>query len=633
MGRIEKTVFIGYRRADEPWALAVFGNLTQHGYDVFIDYDGIASGNFETAILENIKARAHFLVLLTPTALERCGDPKDWMRREIEAALDNRRNIVPLMLEGFDFRAPAIASQLTDKLALLKEYNGIPIPAGFFQEAMERLRNRFLNVPFDAVLHSASVPAQQVATEQKDKAAHALADEQHKREEKKPLQAAQAINDLGRSPGARLKLWGITIGGTFYGFISAVIAKPLVTFVGLFAITIVGFGGYLVIPHIKPLFQAPPRGGAAAPAPTVSDSVITLVAMLPYTALEQAADTKIPASVPVSGDGHVACMNVPYVNPGNVGSHQECVDKPYLDFRGAGTEKVCVNVPDITAPSIGTRNQCADYHWNADVTKDGPVQIGKSGADIRVSQSIHVTGSAGLRGDLARALSLSGKSFDVRVASAMNLSASLNNQWCPVMRVTPVGRWVESASVEVVGRNCVGIDLGALGQPELCAGPANLGLADALNGEFDKHRDDLQRAAQNILPCDELRAKIGEQWHPFSIKIDRPGQVPLFLNIDPKTAGFSELIAEDAGIKLVLRVGAKIVLSTTELATTGGTLPPLDTASAAGGSLDVTLQAGAPYDFLKNELAAALKGKTFTKDTGAGAVEVRIDDVDLYYLR
>ena len=289
-----------------------------------------------------------------------------------------------------------------------------------------------------------------------------------------------------------------------------------------------------------------------------------------------------------------------------------------------------MNVPDITAPSIGTRRQCADYHWNADVTKDGPVQIGKSGSDIRVSQNIHVTGSAGLGGDLARALSLSGKSFDVRVASAMNLSGSLNNQWCPVMRVTPVGRWVDSASVEVVGRNCVGIDLGALGHPELCAGPANLGLADVLNSEFDKHRDDLQRAAQNILPCDTLRTKIGEQWHPFSIKINRPGQAPLFLNIDPKTAGFSGLIAEDVGIKLVLRVGAKTVLSTTELATTGGNLPPLDTASAAGGSLDVTLQAEAPYDFLKNELAFALKGKTFTKDTGAGPVEVRIDDVDLY---
>jgi hypothetical protein len=43
---------------------------------VFIDYSGIASGDFEQVILENINARAHFLVLLTPSALERCGDPQ-----------------------------------------------------------------------------------------------------------------------------------------------------------------------------------------------------------------------------------------------------------------------------------------------------------------------------------------------------------------------------------------------------------------------------------------------------------------------------------------------------------------------------------------------------------------------------
>ena len=58
-------------------------------------------------------ARAHFLVLLTPSALERCGDPADWLRREIETALGFQRNIVPLMLEGFDFGTPAIGSQLT----------------------------------------------------------------------------------------------------------------------------------------------------------------------------------------------------------------------------------------------------------------------------------------------------------------------------------------------------------------------------------------------------------------------------------------------------------------------------------------------------------------------------------------
>jgi hypothetical protein len=174
MGRVEKTVFISYRRRDEPWALAVFADLTQHGFDVFVDYERIASGNFETVILENIRARAHFLVLLTPTALENDDDPDDWLRREIEAALDSQRNIVPLMLSGFNFRTAVANGQLKGKLGALSKYNGLQIPEGYFPQAMEKLRNRFLNVAVDAVLHPASDSAKLVATEQSQRAKVAL---------------------------------------------------------------------------------------------------------------------------------------------------------------------------------------------------------------------------------------------------------------------------------------------------------------------------------------------------------------------------------------------------------------------------------------------------------------------------
>ena len=156
MERIEKTVFLSYRRTNAPWALAIFQSLTHHGYDVFFDFSGVASGDFERVIIGNIKARAHFLVLLTPSALERCGEPGDWLRREIETALDTQRNIVPLMLEGFDFGAPGIASGLTGTLALLKNYGGMGVSVEYFDAAMQKLRDRFLNVALDAVLHPAS---------------------------------------------------------------------------------------------------------------------------------------------------------------------------------------------------------------------------------------------------------------------------------------------------------------------------------------------------------------------------------------------------------------------------------------------------------------------------------------------
>jgi tetratricopeptide (TPR) repeat protein len=173
MERIEKTVFLAYRPTNIPWALAIFQNLAQHGYDVFFDYSGIASEDFERVMLENIRARAHFLVLLTPSALEHSGDPGDWLRREIELAIESQRNIVPLMLEGFNFGTPAIASQLTGTLEQLRNYNALTVPADYFLEAMGRLRDRYLNIPLSTELQPASLPARKAAAEQKKEAAAA----------------------------------------------------------------------------------------------------------------------------------------------------------------------------------------------------------------------------------------------------------------------------------------------------------------------------------------------------------------------------------------------------------------------------------------------------------------------------
>src|SRR3954454_10894409 len=106
-------------------------------------------------------------VIHSPSALERCNEPNDWLRREIETALDSQRNTVPLMLEGFDFGTPKIATQLTGKLARLKQYNGLSIPPEYFLEAMGRLRDRYVNVPLSAVLHPVSSATAQAVTEQK----------------------------------------------------------------------------------------------------------------------------------------------------------------------------------------------------------------------------------------------------------------------------------------------------------------------------------------------------------------------------------------------------------------------------------------------------------------------------------
>jgi tetratricopeptide (TPR) repeat protein len=168
MGRIEKTVFISYRRTNVPWALAIYQNLTYNGYDVFFDYESIPSGSFEKVILENIRTRAHFLIILTPSALERCKEPRDWLRREIETAMDERRNIVPLMLEGFDFGSPLVKEALTGKLASLNAYNGLRVYSEYFFPAMEKLRDQFLKVELsDVALPQLTVEVRAITETQK----------------------------------------------------------------------------------------------------------------------------------------------------------------------------------------------------------------------------------------------------------------------------------------------------------------------------------------------------------------------------------------------------------------------------------------------------------------------------------
>jgi hypothetical protein len=148
------SVFISYRRTTSQYqALLVYKHLKQEGYDVFFDYQSIDSGKFASQILRQIACRNHFIVILSLGCLDRTVRPQDWLRREIEYAMGMQRNIVPLLFDRFEFGANK--KYLTGKLSTLKDYNGVPVPDGYFDEAMEKLRNRFLKLPVKGTVQSA----------------------------------------------------------------------------------------------------------------------------------------------------------------------------------------------------------------------------------------------------------------------------------------------------------------------------------------------------------------------------------------------------------------------------------------------------------------------------------------------
>ncbi len=146
MLNVDKTVFISYRREVNSYiARAIFQNLREHDYDVFMDVENIDNGTFDTIILNEIAARKHFIVILTPGTEKRMAESEDWLRREIEHAIKSTRNIVPILANNFNFSDSE--QYIENELKQLQRFNGINLHPDYFDAAMDRLKDRFLKEP------------------------------------------------------------------------------------------------------------------------------------------------------------------------------------------------------------------------------------------------------------------------------------------------------------------------------------------------------------------------------------------------------------------------------------------------------------------------------------------------------
>ncbi|CAL1544602.1 unnamed protein product [Lymnaea stagnalis] len=94
-------VFICYRRSSGSQLASLLKvHLQLRGFSVFLDIDRLRAGKFDENLLYSIQVSSHFILILTPDALERCiGDDtqEDWVHKEIVAALETNCNIVPIV--------------------------------------------------------------------------------------------------------------------------------------------------------------------------------------------------------------------------------------------------------------------------------------------------------------------------------------------------------------------------------------------------------------------------------------------------------------------------------------------------------------------------------------------------------
>lgn len=137
-------IFISYRRkASFETANLIAEKLRHAGYKVFFDVDTLNAGKFNVQLLEVIKGCKDFIVVLPEHALDRCADPEDWVRQEVLCAMDNGKNIIPVMLAGFEWPQP-----MPEGMEELPNYQAIT-SAGhdYFDMAIERLKRYLQSKP------------------------------------------------------------------------------------------------------------------------------------------------------------------------------------------------------------------------------------------------------------------------------------------------------------------------------------------------------------------------------------------------------------------------------------------------------------------------------------------------------
>lgn len=133
-------IFISYRRnGGEYTAKILRDRLTEAGYRVFFDVESLRSGDFNTKLYSVIDECTDFLLVLSPGALDRCVNNDDWVRREIEYAIEKGKNIVPVMLRGFSFPA-----ELPPSIEPLRYRNGLEANSQFFDAFLQQLQEKFL---------------------------------------------------------------------------------------------------------------------------------------------------------------------------------------------------------------------------------------------------------------------------------------------------------------------------------------------------------------------------------------------------------------------------------------------------------------------------------------------------------
>ncbi len=131
-------VFISYRRVHgSESARLIRAELQQFGLHIFLDVDDLRPGNFEKEILHRIATTPNYIVILSSGSLDRCVEKEDRFRQEIAQAIITKRNIIPILMPGFEFSEKQV---LPNDIQELRLYQSVTYSHEFFEAMIGKIK-------------------------------------------------------------------------------------------------------------------------------------------------------------------------------------------------------------------------------------------------------------------------------------------------------------------------------------------------------------------------------------------------------------------------------------------------------------------------------------------------------------
>ena len=133
-------IFISYKRKSLPTANNLYYRLTTRGYSTFFDIEEMGRDNFNTQLLKYIENAKDVFVILEEGSLDGCKqdnwEETDWFCHEIAFALEKKKNIIPILLNGYKMPSEDFFPNRLKELSLK---NAPEFNFSFFEAYLDKL--------------------------------------------------------------------------------------------------------------------------------------------------------------------------------------------------------------------------------------------------------------------------------------------------------------------------------------------------------------------------------------------------------------------------------------------------------------------------------------------------------------